>query len=156
MMHHLNENELPNGFNLLDLGDSPDLNRKETIFTSSIETSDLSCNYCEYQGEYITICIKLKRPIPPRTSLFNFIVETEACSKSLIGEYSEAYFLENWFPAHVIFSIPTFDNNNPHRLANFIITGLQVRLEATINQGSLITLNQLKRDRAKALKLNKA
>lgn len=154
-MNHLNENDLPSGFNLLDLGATPDPNKKETIFTSSIETSDLSCNYCEYQGEFMTLCIRLKRPIPPRTGLFNFIVETEAFSKSLIGEYSKSYFLDSWFPAHIIFLIPTFDNQNPHRLANFIVTGLQVRLEATINQGNLITINQIRRDKAKALKMNK-
>ena len=154
-MNHisLDENELPQGFNLLEIGKSPQDTYKSNIYTSSIETVDLSCNYCEYQGSYMTLCIKLKRQMPPRINLFNFIAESEAYSKSLIGEGALAYYIDNWLPAHIIFVIPTFDMTNPHRAANFIVTGLQVRVEATVNQADLITLNFTRKEKARLLKV---
>ena len=138
------KNDLPPGFNLLDIGIEPPQN-VEQIYTSTIETTDLYCNFCEYRGNYMTLCIKLNRPSPPRKTLFNFIMETEAFTKSLIGEESSSHYIDSWYPAHIIFCIPLKSNNNPMRTANFILTGLQVRIEATINQGALITANQNKR-----------
>ena len=148
----LDENELPQGFNLLEIGKTPKDTYKSTIYTSSIETVDLSCNYCEYQGTHMTLCIKLKRPMPTRINLFNFIAESEAYSKSLIGENSLAYYIQNWLPGHIIFVIPTFEMTNPHRIANFIVTGIQVRVEATVNQADLITLNFTRKEKARLLK----
>ena len=152
MLHNLNESQLPPGFNLLEIGEPLQRSNTNNIYTSYIKTSDLACNYCEYQEGFLTLCIKLLRDSPPRVGLFNFIAESEADSKSLIGEYSKSYFIEDWFPAHVIFWIPLDNCSNPHRLANFITTGLQVRLEATINQGELITLNKYKKEKARQLK----
>jgi hypothetical protein len=152
MIHNLNENQLPQGFSLLDIGEPLKKTNINNIYTSSIQTSDLFCNYCEYQEGFLTLCIKLVRDSPPRVELFNFITESEAYSKSLIGEHSTSYFIEEWFPAHILFLIPLENCSNPHRLANFITTGLQVRLEATINQGELITLNALKKEKARQLK----
>ena len=100
----------------------------------------------------MTLCIKLKRPLPPRISLFNFIMDSESYSKSLIGEDSLSYYIEKWLPGHIIFIIPTYNNPNPHRTANFIVTGVQVRMEATINQAELITLNLTRKEKARQLK----
>jgi hypothetical protein len=93
----------------------------------------------------MTLCIRLNRPTPARCTLFNFIMETEAFTKSLIGEEASSHFIENWYPAHIIFSIPLKNSDNPMRTANFILSGMQVRMEATINQGELIEVNRRKK-----------
>jgi hypothetical protein len=101
----------------------------------------------------MSLCIRLKRATPAREPLFDFIIDTEAYTKSLIEKDAKSYYLDKWFPGHVIFVLSLSSNTQPHRFANFIVTGLQVRMEATINQAELIAINKMKKDKVEQLKI---
>lgn len=119
--------------------------QKGDIYTNSIDTPDFFATCCEYSGELLTICITLKRDSGIRKAIFDFMINTEAGEKGLVGYNSKMYSIEDWVVPHILIKKPLEEDEDATRTSNFITAGIQVRFMSAINQGKQVEINKRKR-----------